>query len=352
MCKTWDDMDVDDLPIISGRIYLEFNMKESAQMLYFSNYIDELGGFNCSDLEFYSKSHEEALWEYENVIWKLKKDKQKILILLENLLYAKVYNRMKMLGRDDPDELNRNEEYWEKFNIHWRTFIAIARKVNWNWNEFDIKAVDMVKKFLKLENYISEVMYGRIIENTGKRIEDLSLEEFMKYYHGILLPNKYVKNMWETQTKNRSRYRKFYMEGLKEDKVPRAIYQYHRKSEKVCHKLKEIRFEEKKKDWETTRSSISIGKEKIIEEDEYEIRTTWNKIIPTQEKPIIVRTTVEKIANEEMKLMYSFIKENVQGRICRKPRNVEEFYDDILYYLGNRQARRYIKNGRTSYIVY
>jgi hypothetical protein len=180
-----------------------------------------------------------------------------------------------------------------------------------------------------------------IIKNTGKKFEELSLEEYTQFYHGRISPHKYVRSLWKTMTKKGSDYRKICIECLKGDTLPRAIYLIHKKSEEEWHKLKEIRFEDKKRSWEMSRSSIDIEEGKTIEEDEYEVRTTWSRMIPTQEKPIVMRTVTEKIANEEMKLMYSFIKENVQGRIYRKPKNVEEFYEDILFYLENRQARRY-----------
>jgi hypothetical protein len=64
-------------------------------------------------------------------------------------------------------------------------------------------------------------------------------------------------------------------------------------------------------------------------------------MIPSQEKPVIIRTVVEKIVNEEMEIMYNFLKENMQGRIYRKPKDIEEFYEDIMYYFKNQQTRRY-----------
>jgi hypothetical protein len=132
-----------------------------------------------------------------------------------------------------------------------------------------------------------------------------------------------------------------YLKDLEADIEPKFIYETLKEKEKVWHKLQEIRFEGKEKELENYKESTTIEKDMIIDEDEYSIRTAWKKRVPTQEKPIIVSAKVEKIANEGMNFMYNFLKENIQGRIYRKPKDIEEFFEDICHYFRKGQTRRY-----------
>jgi hypothetical protein len=79
-------------------------------------------------------------------------------------------------------------------------------------------------------------------------------------------------------------------------------------------------------------------------EDEYLQTTIWRKIVPSKEKPIYITTKIEKLANEEMVIMYEFMKEHFQGRIYRKPRDLEEFMGNIMIYFEKGQTRRYNQN--------
>jgi hypothetical protein len=108
------------------------------------------------------------------------------------------------------------------------------------------------------------------------------------------------------------------------------------------YELKNIRYEEREpKELDKYTESISVKGDEIVLEDEYVQRTIWKRKIPTQEKPITMTTVVEKFANEEMKIMYDFLKKHFQGRIDRKPRDIDEFCEDVLYYFTKRQTRRY-----------
>jgi hypothetical protein len=58
-------------------------------------------------------------------------------------------------------------------------------------------------------------------------------------------------------------------------------------------------------------------------EDEYTQTTIWRRTVPTKENPIYIATKIEKLADEDMVIMYEFMKECFQGQIYRKPRDVE-----------------------------
>jgi hypothetical protein len=79
-------------------------------------------------------------------------------------------------------------------------------------------------------------------------------------------------------------------------------------------------------------------------EDEVEQTTIWRKMIPTKEKSIYITTKIEKLANEEMVIMYNFMDEHFQGRLYRKPRDIEEFAEDLMIYFEKGQTRRYDQN--------
>jgi hypothetical protein len=54
-----------------------------------------------------------------------------------------------------------------------------------------------------------------------------------------------------------------------------------------------------------------------------------------------VVTKVEKITNEDMEIMMDFIKKHFQERIYRKPKNIDEFIEDICYYFLHDQTKKY-----------
>jgi hypothetical protein len=134
LCKNWDKFDVQDLPIITGTIEMKFNMKEKGQMLYFWNTLWMIGK-GILDVEekevFMNPNNGEHI-----IAWKNFSDKKKILHMMSILFITKVEKRLMMIGRDNKMELKMNRDYWEQFNIHWRSYIKTAYMINWNWNEF------------------------------------------------------------------------------------------------------------------------------------------------------------------------------------------------------------------------
>jgi hypothetical protein len=123
-------------------------------------------------------------------------------------------------------------------------------------------------------------------------------------------------------------------------------FRYKRKEGTVeWHKLKEIKFEGKDPiEIENYAESITIEKDMTILEDEYIQKTIWKQKIPTQEKPVTITSVIEKLANEGMRIMYDFLKKHFLGRIYRKPMNLEEFFEDMLYYFKEQQTRRYVQD--------
>jgi hypothetical protein len=98
------------------------------------------------------------------------------------------------------------------------------------------------------------------------------------------------------------------------------------------------------------KESLTINENTVTKEDEYEQVTIWKRKIPTKKKPIYVINRVEKIANEDMEIMMDFLKKHVQGRIDRKPRDVDELIEDIGYYFYKDRRKdilSYLKPGYT-----
>jgi hypothetical protein len=52
-------------------------------------------------------------------------------------------------------------------------------------------------------------------------------------------------------------------------------------------------------------------------------------------------TRIKKLANEDMEIIYVFIKKHFQGRFYRKPRDIDEFIEDVAEYMLNGQTKKY-----------
>jgi hypothetical protein len=135
---------------------------------------------------------------------------------------------------------------------------------------------------------------------------------------------KNVRNWYKTVKWSATARIEGYMKDLTEEIESKFLYEAFKRKEDTWQKLEELRFEGKEKRLENYSESTTIENDRTIIEDEYLVRTTWKRKIPTQEKPVIVNTVVEKIANEGMDQMYNFLKRNMQGRIYRKPRDLNE----------------------------
>jgi hypothetical protein len=55
-------------------------------------------------------------------------------------------------------------------------------------------------------------------------------------------------------------------------------------------------------------------------------------------KTVELRTHVEKIASDEMELMFHFLKKTFKGRIPRKPRSAEELQKDVFELLTGKKS--------------
>jgi hypothetical protein len=152
LCRTWDTIKVEDLPVKGGRLERKFNIKESAQVMYFWRYLNRLIIDEFNEAPDMYCSPEEDRYE---VLRERYGDRKKILYLMLLLLDYRVSQRIRMLGGDDQRELNTNREYWEEFNAYWRLLMAIAFREAWNWKEFSKKAELMVKNLLILEKVIT-----------------------------------------------------------------------------------------------------------------------------------------------------------------------------------------------------
>jgi hypothetical protein len=63
-------------------------------------------------------------------------------------------------------------------------------------------------------------------------------------------------------------------------------------------------------DMENHKESITINGSLTILDNEYEQNTIWMRTIPTKKQSIYVTTRVEKLANEDIEIMYDFIKKH------------------------------------------
>jgi hypothetical protein len=76
---------------------------------------------------------------------------------------------------------------------------------------------------------------------------------------------------------------------------------------KVWQKMIDLRFEEENPiELESYTESITVNGDLTIIKNEYTQETVWKKMIQTQEKPVIVTTVIEKLANEQIVIMYNF----------------------------------------------
>jgi hypothetical protein len=99
------------------------------------------------------------------------------------------------------------------------------------------------------------------------------------------------------------------------------------------HKMKTRKFPpDEMPELENYKESLTINGSTTIIEEEYEQTMIGRRQIPTKRNPIYVVTKGEKIAHDNMEIMMNFIRKHFQGRIYRKPMDIDEFIEDIYYY--------------------
>jgi hypothetical protein len=189
LCKIWEEFDVDDLPIIGGRIEKKFNIKEKGQIRYYWNTLNRLGN------GILDKEDTQVFMDPDNddhmLGWKKYGDKQKILHVMSIMLRTKIQNRMSMIGKDNKMELKMNRDYWERFNVYWRSFIRTAYTTNWSWDEFIKKAQVGIQGFMIQEEMITQ-------EN-WKEMKDLSVEEiFADLERPSMFADRTIRNLFWT----------------------------------------------------------------------------------------------------------------------------------------------------------
>jgi hypothetical protein len=338
LINTMDKITIDDEKTKSqdmGKFPIR-NLNERAKFDYFWNYFNILIQDEFDEPKWDRRLPKEGEWEAR---WKKYNGRKKILFTLLWTIKETAMKRAKMLGRNCKQELKENENYWQNFGLRWRNAVETAKNTNYNW-----------KEFIQL--------YG------SRLIEYWVMEEFIKGNEARKGMNKIMEEKFRPVDRNRN-YGSggcTYVITTERSKCQEAIEKFkkllegqdneiwiwkvglnieeEKQREWSWLRMKELKFqEEEPPELECHTESITIEGSLTIIEDEYEQITPRKRIIPTSEDPYIT-TKIEKIANEEMDLMYECLKKQFQGRIYRKPRDIEEFMDDMLIYFKRNQTRR------------
>jgi predicted Fe-S protein YdhL (DUF1289 family) len=291
--------------------------------------LDQVGTeFKEEQCEKCLRTKEERInWGKYRETWKDYPGKKKIMHALLWIVYKAVVKRFKMLGRNNIRELKENVEYREKFSNRWRIIMQAVKETKYNWNKFIEAKGNFLLCSWETQNYIKG---ERMIEG----VENIMAKSFNRHEETWKGTTCFIRSERRKKLETLANLEILFNE-IKEiwrmgipkddDTVIRG---------KKWQKMLELRFEEKNPvELENYTESITVNGELTILEDEYIQKTIWRKRIPTQEKPVLVTTVIEKLANEEMKIMYDFLKKHLQGRIYRKPVDIEYFWKTYKFTL-------------------
>jgi hypothetical protein len=117
LCRTWEQINVEDSQIICKNKFPIMNLKENAQVMYFWKYLDSLirEEFNDDPYVYSRPSIKE-----QKKIWMGYSDRKKILLMLLYTLRHVIVNRQDILIRDLKEELKANENFWGSFALRWK----------------------------------------------------------------------------------------------------------------------------------------------------------------------------------------------------------------------------------------